>query len=132
MRTIGVLLLLLSAYATPLPAQQIAPFTSDGCSAFPDGTLEQRELWLACCTEHDYAYWKGGTFKQRQQADERLMVCVNEAGEPEIAILMLVGVRIGGSPFWPTTFRWGYGWPYPRGYQQLTDEELQSIESLTP
>ena len=36
---------------------------------------------------------------------------------------MLGGVRVGGSPYWPTQFRWGYGWPYPRGYQALSPDE---------
>lgn len=43
---------------------------------------------------------------------------------------MLAGVRVGGTPYLPTMFRWGYGWPYPRGYKALTDEERQQIEAL--
>src|SRR5262245_15908951 len=31
------------------------PFTTDGCSTFPDGA------WKSCCVTHDYAYWCGGT-----------------------------------------------------------------------
>ena len=38
----------------------LKPFTSDGRSAFPDGTPSQQEVWLSCCTDHDYAYWQGG------------------------------------------------------------------------
>ena len=110
-------------------ADSIRPFTSDGCSAFPDGTLEQNKLWLNCCVEHDKAYWKGGTYGQRRQADKALEVCVAKVGEPEVAKLMLVGVRVGGTPYLPTTFRWGYGWSYPRGYRVLTAEELESVES---
>ena len=37
-------------------AEGLKPFTSDGCSSFPNGTLEYRELWLQCCTAHDLAY----------------------------------------------------------------------------
>ncbi|GMG87680.1 hypothetical protein MNKW57_20010 [Biformimicrobium ophioploci] len=106
---------------------EIKPFTSDGCSAFPDGTLEQKELWLDCCRAHDYAYWKGGTFRQRLEADEALEACVAQTGEEEIALLMLAGVRVGGTPFLPTEFRWGYGWPFLRGYKALTQEELEAI-----
>src|SRR5690606_15788512 len=104
--------------------ETLAPFTSDGCSSFPNGTLEQKELWLNCCEAHDYAYWKGGTADERVAADTKLQACVAAVGEPEIARLMLAGVRVGGSPYLPTTFRWGYGWPYPRGYKALTDDEL--------
>ena len=91
-------------------AASLKPFTSDGCSSFPDGTLAQKTLWLNCCTAHDLAYWKGGTYDERVEADIALKDCVEEVGEEEIALLMLAGVRVGGTPFLPTRFRWGYGW----------------------
>lgn len=131
-RWVMVLLLVL------LPAVNIAeagentlsPFTSDGCSSFPDGTLSQRKLWLKCCTAHDYAYWKGGTYKQRLEADEKLQSCVEQVGEKEIALLMLAGVRVGGTPYLPTPFRWGYGWPYPRLYRNLTEDEEKQVVKM--
>ena len=89
----------------------LKPFESDGCSSFPDGTLGQSELWLQCCVEHDRSYWKGGTYSDRLSADKELEMCVADVGEPAIAKLMLAGVRVGGTPIWPTSFRWGYGWP---------------------
>ena len=94
-------------------AGELKPFTSDGCSAFPDGNFEHNELWLTCCTAHDFAYWQGGTYQQRLESDRALKRCVEQVGEEEIAALMLAGVRVGGSPYFPTSFRWGYGWPYP-------------------
>ena len=120
-----ILLVSTSAWGAPLK-----PFTTDGCSAFPEGTLEQQELWMPCCVEHDRAYWLGGSYQQRLDADEALKECVNRVGEPEIALLMLTGVRVGGSPYWITEYRWGYGWPYwdgfwPRGYKALEGEELE-------
>jgi hypothetical protein len=42
---------------------------------------------------------------------------------------MLAGVRVGGSPYFPTTYRWGYGWPYPRGYKPLSEEEIQEVKT---
>ena len=74
------------------------------------------------------AYWLGGTEQQREQADVALKECVTAAGEKQIAKLMLAGVRVGGSPYWLTPYRWGYGWPYwdgwlPRGYKVLSEEE---------
>ena len=113
--------------STPVLAEELKPFTSDGCSAFPDGNLAQRELWLACCIAHDLAYWQGGTFTQRKAADGRLAQCVANTGEAAIARLMLAGVRVGGTPYLPTRFRWGYGWPYPRGYKALTPDELAEV-----
>ncbi len=118
-------------FSIPLRADELAPFTSDGCSAFPDGTLKQKELWLKCCTQHDYAYWKGGTYQERVDADIALRECVANVGEKEIALLMLAGVRVGGSPFFPTTFRWGYGWPYPRFYGPLNEQEQKLVTQAT-
>ena len=108
-------------------ASDLAPFTTDGCSRFPDGTSSKPTLWLACCTVHDIAYWQGGTAEQRLQADRVLKQCVNAVGEPTIASLMFAGVRVGGSPYLPTAFRWGYGWPYGRPYGTLSDAELTAV-----
>lgn len=108
-------------------AEGLKPFKSDGCSAFPEGTFAQKELWLQCCTMHDFTYWQGGTWQQRVAADKALRRCVEKVGEEEIALLMLAGVRVGGSPFLPTEFRWGYGWPWPRPYGALTKEEQQQV-----
>jgi len=114
----------------PAIAADITPFTSDGCSSFPNGTFAQQELWLTCCESHDYTYWKGGTYQDRLNADKSLEICVAATGEPKIALLMLAGVRVGGTPYLPTKFRWGYGWPYLRGYKELTHEEIEHINRL--
>ncbi len=118
-------------FSSSLHADTLKPFSSDGCSSFPDGTIKLNTLWLSCCTAHDYEYWKGGTYKQRLLADKALKQCVSKNGEPEIGLLMLAGVRIGGTPYLPTSFRWGYGWPYPRHYGALSTEELKQIKVLT-
>ena len=108
----------------------ISPFSTDGCSLFPDGTLKNKTLWQACCIEHDKAYWQGGTYKERKTADEALGKCVASVGQLKTAKLMQQGVRVGGSPYWPTPFRWGYGWSYIRGYKALTISELVAIETM--
>jgi len=118
-------------------AEELQAFTTDGCSDFPDGTLEQKDLWINCCIAHDIAYWLGGSYAEREQADARLEVCVAGVGQKEIAAVMLAGVRVGGSPFWPTRYRWGYGWPYwegflPRGYKAVSDEDKQHAVTLLP
>lgn len=123
------LLLILLFTATCVQAtDRIQPFSTDGCSLFPDGTLRENQLWLSCCIEHDKRYWMGGTWQERLQADRELRSCVTRMGKPEIADIMLGGVRIGGSPFWPTPFRWGYGWGYWRGYKPLSERERLQIE----
>jgi hypothetical protein len=120
----GALLVGASAHA-----DELSPFTTDGCSSFPDGTPKNKNLWLTCCIKHDLAYWQGGTHQQRLDADLELEQCVAKAGEPEIAKLMLQGVRAGGAPMLPTPYRWGYGWPFGRGYKALTAQELEQVRN---
>ncbi len=126
MKPIITLLFLLAVHTSV--AAELKPFESDGCSSFPDGTLTEKDLWLKCCYQHDLAYWQGGNYAMRAQADIELKQCVAEVGEPMVAKLMLAGVRVGGSPYWPTKFRWAYGWPYLRGYQQLSPTEQVQVD----
>lgn len=120
------LFLLSSATAS---ADELKPFTTDGCSVFPDGSIKHQSLWVNCCIRHDLAYWKGGTYDERLVADQTLQQCVASVGEPEIAQIMLAGVRVGGSPYFPTFYRWGYGWDFPRGYQGLSESEQQQVKN---
>ncbi|MDH5392270.1 MAG: FAD-binding oxidoreductase [Gammaproteobacteria bacterium] len=122
-----VLLFLLLPATSDLYATELRAFKSDGCSAFPNGTSGQNDLWLNCCIEHDKYYWVGGTYEERLNADQRLKRCVARSGEPAIAMLMLAAVRIAGTPFLPTSFRWGYGWPVYRGYKALSAEEVEAV-----
>ncbi|MBV1877320.1 MAG: hypothetical protein KUG79_06735 [Pseudomonadales bacterium] len=124
------MMVLVGLLLTACRSNNIVLFTSDGCSSFPDGTLKQKDLWLTCCSAHDRAYWQGGTYDDRLQSDKALQACVQKVGEKEIALLMLAGVRVGGSPYLPTSFRWGYGWPYPRGYGELTAHELELVQQM--
>jgi len=125
LRIVCVLIFTTPTFTT---AQELKPFTTDGCSVFPDGNIKQHNLWLKCCIQHDLKYWKGGTFSEKLDADNQLEACVRGVGEPEIATIMLAGVRIGGSPYLPTPYRWGYGWPYPRGYKALSQTEKHKVQ----
>jgi hypothetical protein len=111
-------------------AAELAPFVSDGCSYFPDGTPDQPELWRSCCVEHDRVYWGGGTSQQRIKADMELRQCVAAAGAPKVAVVMEIVVRWGGSPYLPFPFRWGFGWPYPRDYRPLRADEREKLAKL--
>lgn len=122
---------LLLFVSVSLKADTLKTFTSDGCSAFPDGTFDQKTLWLVCCQQHDFDYWQGGTYQQRLASDKQLKQCVTLVGKPTIAALMLAGVSIGGTPYLPTSFRWGYGWSYPRLYGALSIEELAQVAKLS-
>jgi len=114
------------------PATNLKPFVSDGCSWFPDGTYQHNTLWLSCCKAHDYDYWQGGTYHQRLDSDKRLKSCLTHVGQQGIGALMFAGVRVGGTPLLPTTYRWGYGWPFPRPYRALTRQELLQVQQLSP
>ena len=129
---LGLLVLaLFSAGPATTYAAELTPFSSDGCSMFPDGSGENSALWLSCCADHDLSYWRGGTRAERRVADDALEQCVAAKGYPKVAALMSVGVFVGGTPFLPTPFRWGYGWPYLRGYGALSsEEEAQVVRNL--
>ncbi|MGI9035990.1 MAG: hypothetical protein ACR2GD_08125 [Pyrinomonadaceae bacterium] len=93
---------------TETAAAQTFPvnFKSDGCSLFPNGD------YLDCCVQHDLAYFKGGSWTQRWRADGQLKECVAAKDgwwHKPLSLVMWSGVRIGGVPFLPTKFRWGFG-----------------------
>ena len=123
-----VLAALLSGCASPA---ELKPFTTDGCSLFPDRSAASGTDWCSCCVAHDRAYWRGGTADERLQADEALRTCVlAKTGDASLAALMYRGVRLGGLPYWPTPFRWAYGWGYGRFYQPLAAEEQARADRL--
>ncbi|MCK5477975.1 MAG: hypothetical protein KAI44_03570, partial [Methylococcales bacterium] len=124
---LGFTLLLLSSHN--VTAGQLDDFSSDGCSQFPDGTLAQENLWCDCCITHDIAYWQGGNREQKKQADSVLRECVlQKTGNSILAGTMYYGVTLGGSPVFPTWYRWGYGWRYGRGFQSLDQYEKQQVK----
>jgi hypothetical protein len=106
----------------------LKPFSTDGCSLFPDGTFSDKDKWQDCCIEHDIAYWKGGTEQDRLDADLELKRCIFErTGDAMLAQTVYDAVRTWGSPIFPAWYRWGYGWPYGRGYEPLTEEEQRQV-----
>lgn len=88
-----------------------ATFTTDGCSASPNGD------WVSCCVEHDILYWCGGSEAMRERADGAFRACIAQGHGAGQARLMYWAVRAGGSAWWPFPWRWGYGWPYFHGYE---------------
>lgn len=107
---------------------KLADFKSDGCSLFPDGT------YYSCCYLHDVAYWSGGTADERERADKSLRACVLDiTRNAALAEAMYQGVRVGGGPELPTSYRWGYGWPFPyrKDYAPLRAEERTQLAEKT-
>ena len=109
--------------------EHINPFSSDGCSLFPNSSLISEEDWCECCFLHDVSYWRGGTEQERLAADLQLKQCVFQATNDQVlADIMFRGVRFGGSPYFYNWYRWGYGWSYERKYSSLSDDENKQAE----
>jgi protein tyrosine phosphatase (PTP) superfamily phosphohydrolase (DUF442 family) len=54
--------------------------------------------------------------------------CVlDRTNDKGLAETMYLGVRAGGHPAFPVGYRWGYGWPFGRGYKPLSDDEKRRI-----
>jgi protein tyrosine phosphatase (PTP) superfamily phosphohydrolase (DUF442 family) len=126
---ITILLMVLLLSSSAFGTTEIRPFSSDGCSLFPDGTLSERNKWCGCCFNHDLTYWQGGSKADRKLADEALRDCVLErTGDVVLAETLYLGVRAGGHPDLPNWYRWGYGWDYGRGYLSLSEEETAQVD----
>lgn len=81
-------------------------FKTDNCSLFFD--LDYAD----CCVAHDLEYFEGGSWKERWRADSRLRKCVSAKKgwwHKPLSLAIWSGVRVGGVPFLPTSFRWGFG-----------------------
>ena len=125
-----------SVQANPT-GNHLRPFVTDGCSMWIDGPPNNPYLWRHCCVAHDRAYWLGGTRAERTQADEQLLACVTNLGGKAMGDYMHFFVSWGGSPFWLTSYRWGYGWDYMeggrlRGYKVPAGDELTQVKALLP
>ena len=117
---------------TSLPLnKQLKPFSSDGCSLWPEGTSTNPGLWIHCCFYHDIAYWIGGSRSARKKADKKFKSCVKKEHK-QAAELMYLGARKFGGPKIATNYRWGYGWTYGRGYLKLSQQEKKFADGLLP
>ncbi len=77
--------------------------------------------------EHDIDYWCGGSAEDRRRADRELRDCVSQVAGGVLPGMMRAGVRVGGAPWYPVPWRWGYGWDYCRGYD--TGADTRQLES---
>lgn len=111
---------------------RLQPFTTDGCSRFPDGVpWADPTKWRKCCVLHDIAYWKGGTSEERGQADRALGRCVARQGYPLTGDAVYLGVVVGGTAGFPTSWHWGYGWVIDRGTEPLRPDEMRQVRELS-
>jgi hypothetical protein len=87
----------------------VEPVKTDACTAWPDGN------YAVCCQKHDAAYFNGGSWKDRLNADNELWRCVEEKTKsPIFAGIMWLGSRLFGVSWIPTPFRWGNRWKFPQ------------------
>lgn len=73
----GRLMILAAGIAACSSDSGLRPFTSDGCSLFPDSSLINRDDWCTCCFEHDLVYWRGGSFEEREAAEAGTRRCAD-------------------------------------------------------
>jgi len=111
---------------------KLTEFTTDGCTLIANGTGEDPHKWEHCCLAHDLAYWAGGTWSERRDADLAFKHCLEDAGEKTLGFFGYLGLRVSGTALLPTPFRWGYGWGGVRGYWSLTPEERAEVTKRTP
>lgn len=110
---------------------EFSRFETDGCSSYPDGDiLKSGYSWLHCCIVHDMPYWIGGTLQEKLDADKELQMCVAEASSETHGTMMEWGVFVGGSPFFATPWRWGYGWNKLQPFKELSSEKREKVKVL--
>ena len=129
--TLGAYVFSQKSVQTNIYSNLLKPFTTDGCSFFPDGFGKRKKSsWRHCCFQHDIEYWKGGTLEQRRKADEDIKQCANEVFK-NLGGLMYLVLRPGGSDSLPFSWRWGYGWVTPRANSELTDYENHLVDQFS-
>ena len=101
-------------------APALKPFETDGCSGGMSAAWQffrgRPTPWEGECIEHDRAYHPGGSRAERLAADRKLRGAVAERDHPKTAAVMYYAIRLGGHPWWPLPWRWGFGYRWPRGY----------------
>lgn len=99
----------------------LSSFKSDGCSMFPESSFKDSPQLQACCIEHDFQYWKGGSSNEKVDADKTFKQCVSQVRDNKegLAKLMYWAVHLFGRPGSGLPFQWGYGWKKNRKYHPL-------------
>ena len=99
-------------------------FRTDFCSVVADLDMK------VCCLVHDWAYWQGGTWRDRAEADREYYQCIKRSSKYKfLAGIRWFGVRVGGVGWLPfEKWRWGYGWNYPRTKAPDPDNSTETVE----
>lgn len=106
----------------------LPPPYKDGCSggmsAFYRNVLGRVPAWEGCCDVHDKAYERGGSFTDKAWADASLRDCVVATGHSIDGWVMWAAVQVGGQPFFPTGWRWGFGRDYAVSWWYERDQPV--------
>lgn len=108
---------------------KLAPFQTDGCTMFMDGTPSKPGLWRHCCVEHDLRYWFGGSSSEMDATDQRLKECVQKVAGDNWAELIYKGVRAGHYSPIKNKFYWSWAWSVKRSSTPLTPAEADYVIS---
>jgi len=106
------------------PEASVVPFTSNGCSGFREARF------FSCCYVHDFAYWSGGTWKDRTRADGSLRRCVQGISHNiPLAYVAYALVRMTVLTGSIADFGWGRGWrKHDRFlYAEITPEQQRLV-----
>ena len=130
-----LLLLLLSSISFSVNASgSLKPFKTDFCTYFPEGTLENPNLWKQCCFDHDLRYWFGGSSEDMLLADSKLKTCVTARAGSFYGNLMYYGRRAGHFSPIKNEHKWSWGWSEERELSPLQSHEKaiinQELENL--
>lgn len=124
-KIIAIAILTTGTTATASNLQQPPlPYKSDGCSYSPDFNFNQ------CCRDHDRAYYYGGSKQQRKRTDQKFRQCVRNKGHAILDDVYYSGVRVFAVPWLPTSFRWGFGYPFRKGHRGYTPQSKETEKIL--
>lgn len=100
------------------------PFKSDGCSGGLSkawrALFKEEPPFAICCYDHDREYHYGSgryaswleNMKDRFIVDCQFAKCLwqNSWQGKLVCVPAFIAVRIGGGAYWPTPYRWGFGY----------------------
>jgi hypothetical protein len=123
------LILIGFSFSPAMASELLAPFETDYCTNYPEGTRKHPDLWKHCCLIHDMFFWAGGSKQDRNNADLDLKSCIEKTGAAHQARIMYAAVRAGSySPIKYPKKKWGNSWGDREEDLSLTREETEALE----
>ena len=92
-------------------------------ASYPTTTRTSVAFYTTLLTGREEPAKSGG------EADRKFLECVRETRSGFLAPFRWFGVRVGALGIFPTPFRWGYGWRWPRTKAPQNDNSEFTEES---